>query len=203
MNTKEFFARRVIELRREKGISQSQLADLVGVSKTSANLYESASRVPDIQVLVRYALELEVSADYLLGLSDNKTVEAQAMGGELGLWDDTLKCLKYYEELSKCVRDMQMEYSDEADAMIQEAIANGIMRNNIGDAARQFSRIKMALNDILCDPHLLNALGEYLFSHWDTKHDMSHEEYEAFTLLLVQKHLTRLHESIKELEEII
>ena len=70
METKEIFAQRIVELRTEKGLGQSHLAALVGVSKTSANLYESASSVPDIQVLARYAKVYRIE-DISLVLSTN------------------------------------------------------------------------------------------------------------------------------------
>ncbi len=72
MEVKKVFAQRIIELRKEKGLTQGGLARKVDVSKTSANLYESATRVPDIQVLARYAKELGVTSDYLLGLTDKQ-----------------------------------------------------------------------------------------------------------------------------------
>lgn len=106
MNTKEIFAQRIIELRKEKGITQAQLAERVCVSKTSANLYESATRVPDIQVLARYAKELGVTSDYLLGLSNNRTAETAEIGDKLGLSDKEIVCLT---EMNNTARKLEAQ----------------------------------------------------------------------------------------------
>ena len=101
METKEIFAQRIIELRKEKGWNQAQLAEMVGVSRTSANLYESSTRVPDIQVLAKYAECLEVTADYLLGLSDNRTNETAAIGDTIGLSDEAIQNLQHIFEFTQ------------------------------------------------------------------------------------------------------
>lgn len=74
METKQIFATRTKTLRKERGLSQTELAAALDISRTSVNLYESASRVPDITALARYASFFSVTSDYLLGLSDDRAV---------------------------------------------------------------------------------------------------------------------------------
>lgn len=69
------FARRVVELRKEKKLTQAQLADMVGVAKTSLCFYEQAERIPDLQVLVKFTRALGVTSDYLIGITDNRKGE--------------------------------------------------------------------------------------------------------------------------------
>lgn len=81
METKQIFATRTKTLRKERGLSQTELAAALDISRTSVNLYESASRVPDITALARYASFFSVTSDYLLGLSDNRAIPEELKDG--------------------------------------------------------------------------------------------------------------------------
>lgn len=52
------------------GLTQSQVAEAAGISKTSQNLYEKGARVPDAVTIASIAKALNVSCDFLLGFSD-------------------------------------------------------------------------------------------------------------------------------------
>lgn len=65
------FAARLKELREDKGLSQSELADKLGVSRGSISFYENCSRVPDIDVLLSICNLFSISSDYMIGLSDD------------------------------------------------------------------------------------------------------------------------------------
>ncbi len=56
------------ELRIEKGITQPQLAQLVGVSKGMISVWENNVNEPKATYIKRLAVALEVSSDYLLGI---------------------------------------------------------------------------------------------------------------------------------------
>lgn len=75
------FATRAKTLRKERGLSQTELAAKLGISRDSVNLYESASRFPDITALVRYASFFSVTSAYLLGLSENRTIPEKLKDG--------------------------------------------------------------------------------------------------------------------------
>lgn len=59
--------KRLKELRIEKGLSQQELGDAIGVTKVSICGYENGSRIPNIEKLSSLAEKLETTADYLLG----------------------------------------------------------------------------------------------------------------------------------------
>ena len=71
------------ELRKQRGFTQQQLADIVGVSNVSLSNYERGTQAPDIEILIKLADALGVSLDTLVGrMSDSKeeypiTKEAQ------------------------------------------------------------------------------------------------------------------------------
>ena len=60
------FARRLANLRNEKGLTQQKLADTLGVSKSTISLYETGDTVPDAKNIVRLCDIFGVSCDYLL-----------------------------------------------------------------------------------------------------------------------------------------
>lgn len=55
------------EARREKGLRQADLAQIVHVSIQTISGYETGYAQPPIDILVKIANALEVSTDYLLG----------------------------------------------------------------------------------------------------------------------------------------
>ncbi|MFV0274949.1 MAG: helix-turn-helix domain-containing protein [Bacilli bacterium] len=62
-----FLGYRVTELRAKLGITQSELASRLCVSKASISYYECGKRIPKIEVFLRLCDVLETTASYLLG----------------------------------------------------------------------------------------------------------------------------------------
>ena len=70
MSTKEIFAQRMRELRKETGEPQRVLADLLDVSINQVSEMEKGTRMTTLERLVIICKHYHVSADYLLGLTD-------------------------------------------------------------------------------------------------------------------------------------
>ena len=64
---------RLKALRKQKGDSQTEIARLLGVGKSSISGYESGTREPGVKTLVTLIKYFGVSADYFFGLSDDST----------------------------------------------------------------------------------------------------------------------------------
>ena len=62
------FGNRVLELRKEKGIGQVELARALGVSNGVISLWENGLREPTLSSLVALAKYFMVSVDFLVGL---------------------------------------------------------------------------------------------------------------------------------------
>ncbi len=79
MSVKECFAERLLKLRCEKrpNISRQKVADDLGISRASLEYYEKGERSPDVEVLSKIVDYYGVSADYLLGRTDNQTTDAE------------------------------------------------------------------------------------------------------------------------------
>ena len=75
------FAQTMSELRREKGVSQRTAASELNISQALLSHYENGAREPGIPFICRACEYYGVSADYMLGISDEKM--ASGKSGEL------------------------------------------------------------------------------------------------------------------------
>lgn len=66
-------ADRIRDLRHAHGLSQQELADKIGVSKSSINMYERGDRIPRSNVQEALADYFNVDLDYLTGRSERTT----------------------------------------------------------------------------------------------------------------------------------
>lgn len=64
------FGKRLKELRREKGLTQSQLAKVFNVSRVTITHWERGDQLCSLEMLVKIVLYFQVPAGYLLGLED-------------------------------------------------------------------------------------------------------------------------------------
>jgi len=67
------FSERLTSLRQGRSLTQSELADLVQISRSALSLYELGKREPDFSILSRLAEFFGVTTDHLLGRSDKTT----------------------------------------------------------------------------------------------------------------------------------
>lgn len=68
-------AERLRLLRRKFQYTQGQLGQLIGVSNTTISNYEQGNCLPEVSLLIRLAELLQVSTDYLLGLTDDERAQ--------------------------------------------------------------------------------------------------------------------------------
>ena len=66
-----YFLPRIREIRRERGISQTKLAKKIGMEQTQYSRYERGENEIKVNVLIDICKALNVSSDYILGLSDD------------------------------------------------------------------------------------------------------------------------------------
>lgn len=70
---------RIREVRQARGMSQVELAGLLGVTKQSVSNWENDNIQPSIEMLVKLAQVLAVSTDYLLGLDGWQTLDVSGL----------------------------------------------------------------------------------------------------------------------------
>lgn len=100
------FAERLRNARIEKGCTQEEIANYLGFTRPTYTAYESGRRKPDNDTLVKIARFLNVSTDYLLGLSDIKdpieTIAAHHDGEE---WtEEELEDIEKFKEFVRMRR---------------------------------------------------------------------------------------------------
>ncbi len=64
------FIKRLKELRKDKKLTQVQLAKAVGQSPSAISCWEKGTRIPNAKAIITLARFFEVTTDYLLGESD-------------------------------------------------------------------------------------------------------------------------------------
>ena len=94
INRNAEFPTRLRKLRENPYISQQKLANEIGVTKSTIGLYENGDNVPDVKTLYKLAKYYNVSADYLLGLTDDPERKPSAVD-ELGLSPRAVSILCY------------------------------------------------------------------------------------------------------------
>lgn len=73
------FAKRLAQLRQEKGLTQQKLADILKCSKSTISLYETGDTVPDAKNIVGLCDIFGVSCDYLLCQTDYRRPENERL----------------------------------------------------------------------------------------------------------------------------
>lgn len=71
---------RIAALRREAGLSQTELAQRLKISPSAIGMYEQGRREPSAQTLVAMAQEFGVSTDFLLTGQACSPAEGDALG---------------------------------------------------------------------------------------------------------------------------
>ena len=66
----EIFQIRLLNLRKEKHLTQPQVAEGVGITTRTYQRYEAGEREPNLSTLVALAKFYNVSLDYLAGLEE-------------------------------------------------------------------------------------------------------------------------------------
>jgi len=66
-------------LRTEKKLTQKQVAAQIGLAISAVSSYESGTRYPSYDVLVKLANIFHVSTDYLIGMTDTRNVDVTGL----------------------------------------------------------------------------------------------------------------------------
>ncbi len=91
--------------RREKGLTQSELAELIGVSMQAVSKWETNTGMPDIVQIVPLARVLEISTDKLLGNVDeevkNQVADIKAQFPNINMISGVERAERFYAEASE------------------------------------------------------------------------------------------------------
>lgn len=117
--TTEIFISRLDQARKEKGLTQRELADRVGVTEVSMSRYVNGVRVPSGPIVVNIAKALGISVDYLVGISSVKKRQTNAdrirnmSDEELAEWLTNMCDFEKNEEPYKSIYNLDTEKEEE------------------------------------------------------------------------------------------
>lgn len=115
-------ANRLVNLRKEKGLSQEQLAEKIGVSRQAVSKWERSEASPDTDNIILLARLYNVSLDELLRTEDDIPV-AEDVSEEATPADDEAGIFPVESELAEEVPAEKTEITVVAEPMEAEAIA--------------------------------------------------------------------------------
>lgn len=97
----ETIGSRITQLREQSGMSQSDLARRMHVSRASVQSWECGTNYPSTDNLIALAKILHVSTDYLLNISATKTVNIDGYNhDEQGM---VLRMIQYFDGASSAL----------------------------------------------------------------------------------------------------
>ena len=76
------FGSNLKRLRIQEGLTQQQLANQIGVTKSVVSYYELQERHPSPEVLIKLAAVFHVSTDYLLGIDKKESIDLSGLDDE-------------------------------------------------------------------------------------------------------------------------
>lgn len=76
------FSDMLTSLRKQEGLSQKELADKTGLTRSAIGMYETGKREPDFETLEIFADFFNVNMDTLLGKADNKIPDCKILPPE-------------------------------------------------------------------------------------------------------------------------
>lgn len=66
---------KLVSVRKSKGLTQQDVADIIGISRAALSYYEKGERTIDVEVLYKLCSLYKISADYLLGMKSTPKTE--------------------------------------------------------------------------------------------------------------------------------
>ena len=88
------FAVNLKNLRIEKGLNQTELAEKLFINKSMISAYEKGTRMPSLDVLMQLTFIFNVSIDYLLGVQRDEVEDKQKSIDISGLNDNQIKIIE-------------------------------------------------------------------------------------------------------------
>lgn len=119
MRGDSMFGDLLMKLRKSKNLTQSDIAKILGVARTTYSSYEQNRRMPDAEIQIKIADYFDVSLDYLHGRSKNNIADTIAAHIDSNASEEDIKeILAYIEEKRK-------EHVNEEEINITEAASKG------------------------------------------------------------------------------
>lgn len=116
---------RIKVLRKDRGMSQAVLADILGVTRSTVSMWEIDKSEPDADMFVRIADLFGVSTDDVLGRVVSADVQKEKPVPKDELSDDERELLRLFRQLNA---EAQARLLDTADDMVRSG--KYVLKNN-------------------------------------------------------------------------
>ncbi len=93
------------KLRKQKGLTQQQLADFLHVSSSSVGMWEHELRDPDTDMLLQLADLFNVTVDYLLGREQTTSTQQK-------LIHETIQKIETLNELTESINQLAQQLKE-------------------------------------------------------------------------------------------
>ena len=169
----EKVGKQIAILRKEKGLTQNDLGERLGVSFQAVSKWERGEALPDITLLPDLAKILETTIDFIL-CSDEKAVEYK---GRFSVADmkKGLNCLKYAGEYLG------------ADNLIYRAAIKGINTDLNTDIEEAFSD-EYIYEAFLAEAIIQNLISGLYVDITDVKNNFKHDHFKNIVVEYCNKH---------------
>lgn len=156
------------KLRKDKGLSQQELADSLYVTRATISRWESGSRLPDVVMISRIARILDVDVNMLLAAAERSDDSPNII-----LVDDRKLILKSgLPVLEEVLPNAKLAGFTDADEAIKFAKANRVALAFLDIELRDTSGIELCRKLLDVNPHtnvvFLTAYSEYSLDAWNT-----------------------------------
>lgn len=121
------FSSRLSALRKERGLSQKEAAEALGISGALLSHYENGIRECGLEFLCKAAAYYDVSCDYLLGVSDSKRMFSELLDNADRAQDAEFRLATTFRAASR-ISDLLVESGEVSPQQVQEFFALGIYR---------------------------------------------------------------------------
>ena len=158
----ETIGNRITKFRKAKGMTQEELANILGVSSQAVSKWENDASCPDISLLPRLAKELGLTTDELLTGKSNE-VKMVPSSQRKSLDELTMRILVNSAEGDKVRVNLTMSM-----VKVCMEIGVGIIPNMNGDVAQIFQNVDMSKIVQLVECGMIGKLVEVESADGDT-----------------------------------
>ena len=156
------------KLRKDKGLSQQELADSLYVTRATVSRWESGIRLPDVVMISRIARILDVDVNMLLAAAERSDDSPNVI-----LVDDRKLILKSgLPVLEEVLPSAKLAGFTDADEAVKFAKANRVALAFLDIELRDTSGIELCRKLLDVNPHtnvvFLTAYSEYSLDAWNT-----------------------------------
>jgi transcriptional regulator with XRE-family HTH domain len=180
------------KLRKEKGLTQEQLAKEVGLSKSAIIKYENNVREPNFEAITKLENYFKVSVNYLMGKSKFKRISDELFYNKTLMIDERLKDKPH--EIQEMVISLLNSFNDLIDKIIERDGGIKVESGNTEVGQKRLTILRSLVEEL---DHIY--FSNYLPAKdlWENGHLSELEFYQKKETIL-KKHLDAMEHYLKE-----